>query len=314
MAVTGSGTQADPFIVHSYQELKSICDNLTTKQRGVNYVNLANDIDCNDYGDSFEWETLTLAKYNGVWSSRDYIDFDMCGHTIKNILVKANNKLFEHTQNSIGDGVKIRNGKLLNIFNNGTERLIHSSTWECPICFDNVSMSINANGITDAVFYCIKMNKCAVYLDGTCAANIIHTNTYSTIISNSDFMFNGVITNKMPSGSSTFFVYNESSSSNPVLNNCRIRGNMIFKNNFVNYAPMSSCVVDIPMWMGYYGGYANPFSYPSTGVVNKDKVHDHNGYGEGFWNDGGMTKVTDAELHSAASLNAKGFNVVKVGG
>lgn len=315
MAVTGTGTQADPFIVHDYWELKSVCDS-TTKNTGVNYVNLANDIDCNDYGDSFEWESLKLSTFSRAGSIyyRYYIDFDMCGHTIKNILIKANNKLFEHTQNSVGEGVKIRNGKLLNIFNNGIEYLVHSSTWECPICFDNVSMSINTNGITNVDFNAIKMNKCAIYLDGNMTADIIRVNASNVCISNSDFIINGTHKNK-PAGGTTYFAYNQTNGQFDTVSNCRIRGNMIFKGGFCNFARMSNCVVDVPMWMGSYGAYASPFiaSGNNTGVVNADKVHDQNGNGEGYWNENGMTRVTDTELKSAAALQAKGFNVVKVG-
>ena len=46
MAMTGSGTQANPYVVHNYNELKTACNNSNV------YVELANNIDCNDYGDA----------------------------------------------------------------------------------------------------------------------------------------------------------------------------------------------------------------------------------------------------------------------
>ena len=44
MAVTGSGTSADPWVVHSYSEIKSTIESMSD---GKKYMVLGNDIDCN---------------------------------------------------------------------------------------------------------------------------------------------------------------------------------------------------------------------------------------------------------------------------
>lgn len=309
MAVTGSGTQADPFIVHSYQELKSICDNLTTKQEGANYVNLANDIDCNDYGDSFEWETLKLSEYGRAGSMvwRYYIVFDMCGHTIKNVLVKANNRLFTHEINAVGDGVKIRNGKILNIFNNGIDHLIYSSTGDCPIVIENVSLSVNGNGITNVVFRSARFNRCSIYFTRStrCPNNIFMVWESGVVINNCDIYLDCAFLGKL--------IF-ECASGNGYINisNSRFRGKCNFDASISNNllaSRLSSCVIDMELTntSGIYAWYLS--SDNSTGVVNSSKIHT-----EPTYYTPGMIRVTDAELHSAASLQAKGFNVVKVGG
>ena len=59
MAITGSGTQADPYLVHSYDELKTATTDRTyIPNFGKSWIALDADIDCNDYGADFEWETI----------------------------------------------------------------------------------------------------------------------------------------------------------------------------------------------------------------------------------------------------------------
>ena len=57
MAVTGSGTQADPFIVHSYDEFMSLMDAVKTNDDTyIQFFENPNQvIDCNVYGSEFKW-------------------------------------------------------------------------------------------------------------------------------------------------------------------------------------------------------------------------------------------------------------------
>ena len=128
MAIIGTGTQTDPWIVHNYDEIKDV---LVNKISNNTYAKLANDIDCNEYGDTWEWETITLGA-NWVF------EFDLGGHTIKNIMIKSGNSLF-YGKSTVN---VIRNGKILNVFNNDGESVIAGN----GLTLKDISMSINGTG------------------------------------------------------------------------------------------------------------------------------------------------------------------------
>ena len=125
MAITGSGTEQDPYIVHDYTELRTACNNSNV------FVELANSIDCNDYGEDFEWQTVTLG---------DGSDLDLKTHTIKNFKAADDNYAFR-----CGNWSKIHNGKILNVYlarSDGFSALWNSteSRWAY---LENLSISIN---------------------------------------------------------------------------------------------------------------------------------------------------------------------------
>lgn len=135
MAITGTGTQEDPFLVHSYEEIKSAASSHT----GTNtkyYIKLMNDVDCNDYGVEFEWETIELANGASYASQRLYNDLDLNNHTIKNIKIKSSNYLFSGSNAS----ADVHNGKLLNVFGAG------ASGFSKYIYFTNVAIGANMSG------------------------------------------------------------------------------------------------------------------------------------------------------------------------
>lgn len=136
MAITGTGTQEDPFLVHSYEEIKSAASSHT----GTNtkyYIKLMNDIDCNDYGVDFEWETISLANRANYESARYYNDLNLNNHTIKNIKIKSSNYLFSTENNATAD---VHDGKLLNVFGAG------ASGFSKYIYFTNVAIGANMSG------------------------------------------------------------------------------------------------------------------------------------------------------------------------
>ena len=146
MAIAGTGTQADPWIVHNYDEIKDVFQNRVTSDNL--YAKLANDINCNDYGDTWEWETIAVyANWN--------FEFDLDGHTIKNIMIKSGNSLF-YGKSTVN---VIRNGKILNVFNNSGASVIDGN----GLTLKDISMSVNGTGLTSNAFNQISMNNCAVY-------------------------------------------------------------------------------------------------------------------------------------------------------
>ena len=148
MAITGTGTELDPYIVHNYDELKTACEyenyDSSTSTYGTNYVKLANDIDCNDYGADWEWETIELGSTSySTGHTKHYGSLDLDGHTIKNVYIKtgSNKYMFVGTSASGNTIGSISNGKILNVF------LKSSQGFFSRIIFTNVSFSGNFDSI-----------------------------------------------------------------------------------------------------------------------------------------------------------------------
>jgi len=158
MAITGTGSQTNPWRVDTYSELKSKISSLVGD--GAVYIVLNSNIDCNDYGDSFEWTTIQ-PHFDGetTW----YIDLG--GNTIKNIMIAKDNCLFG-TSTGHGKDVYISNGKLLNIFNNGASSILSATNYN-KIFLENVSMSVNGEGVTEEPFKGTYFNKCSLYYVST---------------------------------------------------------------------------------------------------------------------------------------------------
>ena len=153
MAITGTGTELYPYVVHNYDELKEACEyyNYDTDY-GTNYVKLANDIDCNDYGSDWVWETITLVST--ATSTKHWASLDLDGHTIKNAYIKTGQYCM-FTADTVGGQYKgfIKNGKILNVFCNASNGFFKL------LSLDNISFSGNyANILWTSPF-----NGCGVY-------------------------------------------------------------------------------------------------------------------------------------------------------
>lgn len=144
MAITGSGTEQDPWIVHSYDELISL-SNTRPAGESTAYIELANNINCNTYGTEFKW-----GNFHTDTNCMAVIDF--AGHTIKNVLVKEGTAMFSvgHTSpyNNFGHTV-LKNGKLLNVFlGSQTSQIISFGVFT----LDNMSISCDASQATEPTF------------------------------------------------------------------------------------------------------------------------------------------------------------------
>ena len=158
MAITGSGTQADPFVVHSYAEIKD------TMERSLadKYIVLANNINCNDYGEDFEWEAPRISG-----SVSGTFHFDLDGHTIKNIKIKSNSSLFRcyYGDNSSSS---VHNGAILNVFlGNAVAFVTGDGGSKQNVSFENLSISVDGTGATGYVFYQCKFKNCAVWFQSS---------------------------------------------------------------------------------------------------------------------------------------------------
>lgn len=290
MAITGTGTKDDPWIVHNYDEIKNLMPNM----RDNSYVKLANDIDCNEYGDTWEWETITLGNWN--------FEFDLDGHTIKNIMIKSGNSLFSGASNIN----VIRNGKILNVFDNTGESIINGS----GLILKDISMSVNGNGLTSYGFKGVLFENCAVYYKTSkLQSNIIYFSTEvgsgSTVAKNCDFYFDVNDINSKNLTSSVDYVNYD---------NCRFRGSVSGRSSSNYLLGKGKCinsVVDIDTtnmtWSSMTSLLKRPCDQTSTGIINTE-------ISPNLGDTSGLKACTTSQMRDPDYLNSIGFNVVKVGG
>ena len=292
MAITGTGTKDDPVLVHDYEEVSYALKQAYSSDA---YVRLENDIDCNDYGDTWEWDTVS---FNGNCAC----SFDLNGKTIKNAMILNGKKLFN------GYSMKhiIYNGKILNIFNNRAINIFDS------VNLGNLSISINATGVTKYVFSNIGMNSCAVYVKSNkLEANCLRFDT-SLIPSNNDYYFDIENLN-----SQMLLDYSAADNNKTLQKNCRIRGTVKGKvrseGNFINsYGGINNCVIEIDNKGVIYesGKPGIPIyqyqGFTTTGIFNTEIGN----YPESILD---MKMCTTAQMRDPDYLNSIGFTVVKVG-
>jgi len=295
MAITGSGTQADPWIAQTYTDLSTIFSDKIRLGYG-NYVKLGNDINCNDYGSSFEWETLS-STYNTRW-----FDFDLDGHTIKNIKVATNNYMFTTGGGSRCD---IRNGKILNLFLSESYGLASCSG---ELYFSDLSISTNVTGaksyLTNRAFF----ENCALYAEGSMQNMLcMNYNEQLPLFKNCDIKLAiDNLNEKRIFGKDTNF-----GGVSIGLENCRIRGyvkGVTASNCVVGMCSMTNSVCDLDMLQTTHSGIISAFGAGGTGVCNSDVLAD------GIAAGGNITNVTSQEIINGDALRAKGFTVVNVTG
>lgn len=284
MAITGTGTQADPFLVHSYDEIKSAYG---TGANDTIYIRLENDINCNDYGDTWEWETIT-SEY-----SYPFI-FDLNGYTIKNIMIKSGNALFEgKTSSSI-----IHNGKILNVFNNAGESVIAGN----GLTLKDISMSVNGTGLTSYAFNQISMNNCAVYFKSNKLNQEVFLRANITSpFKNTDFYLDisNVNSKKIFGGSSNYLT----------IDNCRISGKLCgaLVSKYLSLGGARNSVIEVDTTLADCVSAQTIFSDVSTGIINTEISPNLNG------GTSGLTACTTVQMRDVDYLNSIGFAVVKVG-
>lgn len=294
MAITGTGTEQDPFIVHDYTELQTACNNSSV------YVELANDIDCNTYGENFEWEPIYLGTSS---------DLDLKGHTIKNFKVKEGDYYAFRLQNYS----KMHNGKILNVYlarSSGFNKLSGSTETRWAY-IENLSISINTGiGVNrNRIFESLAINACAIYIEGAIGLSSNGDNCYFNPYSSDYPISNCDIYVNHPNTDKSGHIFRASSDSIKYVKNCRIRG--VFNNIasdpagyrcFSTNCGIQNCVWDVSsdtMLSVCNNGSSN------TGIINTDNLP------SGF-NTNGLTAVTSQEIINGDALRAKGFEVTNV--
>lgn len=304
MAITGSGTEQDPWIVHSYDEIKSCIASITASSPyDPYYLELANDINCNDYGADFTWETVKHTNGSVKW------EFDLKGHTIKNVLIKTGNYLmFQGGTTGGNHNCYIRNGKILNVFVQDADGFFKS------MAFENVSFSGNASMLrTDRCFSSCSFTNSAIYVESSnlgSSSKRIFGNT-STKIDNSDIMLK--IENCACTGS---FVFYRGTNETVTCSNSRLRGYITgnatitstTSHIITNISP-TNCVIDLVV-----NGYELSESISSTPAISDSPTTVINDGAILPWMTVGTTIAAPSgeAMRSSSALNALGFTVVPV--
>lgn len=282
MAITGTGTEQDPFIVHSYDEIKQCASESASAHY---YLKLPNGyaIDCNEYGADWEWETIT-ANCN--------CHLDLNGGTIKNIMIKTGNVLSNIASNRI---FEIKNGKILNVFCNSNVANIFSGT-----SLKNISTSINGSGLTGVVFNGGSIENCAVYFK---TAKLNGLLGLVNPLVNSDFYLDIADANESGLGGEI------------TISNCRFRGKVKGGSWFEwssESSPFYSCTVNSCVFDVDLIGMSNTNMLSRRGttnstIVNKEKM-------PSTYPGTGTFDITTAQMKNAEYLNGIGFNVVEIDG
>lgn len=314
MAITGSGTQADPYLVHSYDELKTVTtENSYCPQYGHRYISLDADINCNDYGADFEWETIALGH-----DSRGFT-FDLNGHTIKNVAVKQNNSVINASikgSNVYGAWYSefTGNGKILNVFTkpSNSEYLIRG--YNASHVVSNLSMSVSLGNNSKGVFRDTALNGVACYIES--GSFTVSSDVNTLILS---FSSGGDTTSDYRIKDSDFDIhvnnlqtalysaYNQSN--RLVAIDSRFKGKLASTSEvnleFFACGYASNCVVDID-FLNFRATNAKISRYTCNGVINGDKVPS-----SGF-SISGLTSCTSSEIVTGEALRGKNFTVVNV--
>lgn len=297
MAVTGRGTRTNPWIVSTYEELKEYCakqrDDDSSSDTSDVFIKLKDDtvIDCNKYGASWEWETISCSSVGGANITR----VDLNGGTIKNAVIKADNYLF--LNEATGTAVRvfeIQNGKLLNIFSNRAKAFIDGKGGMVHI--ENVSMSVNITSTLSAPFAYFSMINSSIFVKGQSfigGTNQLFFMRKGQVMQNCDVK----VEIENAGGYGTVFTCGE----NYGVVDCRIRG-------YINNPKSASCIADARVQncviaVDVPSGTSRLVSDYSTGVYDKTKAP--------VTYNSGMVAASSTEIKDHAWLNANGFNCAK---
>lgn len=310
MAITGTGTISDPYIVHDYTELKEACEyqnyDSDTSTIGTNYVKLASDINCNDYGSAWEWEPIDLK--NRTSGSQHFTELDLDGHTIKNVYVKTGSyRMFTGDSNSsIYDYGIIKNGKILNVFVN------NSSGFAQYVSFKNISFSGNYSSLLGSagspVFTACQFYECAIYLESANHGNhaIFSASPLKMINTDVELHING-ITN------TSVVVFSMGSGARQV-ENSRITGSLTgtseissANSDLISNYGLVNCVIELNI-----SGFTLKDTLSTTRVLISSPTSVINDAAILPWMTVGtaIAAPSGEAMRSATSLNNMGFTVV----
>lgn len=348
MAVTGSGTQNDPWVVHDYEEFMSKSGVYPESELSA-YIKFevpGSVLDCNTYGSEFKWGQFTAAAPSGSSESYNYyVYIDLNGTTIKNFIIEEDVPMFRakrkgDTYSWASAHIVVKNGSFRNIFmGSATSKIAVAENDGPSVEFDNVSFSINSTGATEAIFnggngYNMIFDNCALYIAcATLNAPIgvmcaftdtdleMHINNQNGIIpfrGNGSYGTYSSLTDCRIQGKigGTTFPHAESSVYSVL--GCATPYNSVDTNGVCK---LVNCVVDLDLTDSYIteGGTVDYYIYKASGTTDLNtnvlcKSHYPSDGGSRYVYPSDWNYMTHEQIRDATYLNSKGFVVVDVSG
>lgn len=279
MAVTGTGTEQDPYLVHDYYELKSTINN-NNNTNGI-YVKLVADIDMKEY-DDVQWETIGK-------DSTHVANLDLNNKTIQNILIATNNSLFQY--------VNIKNGKIKNVFGNGAIYLGYHAG------FNHAMISVNITGFTNRIFEsCTITNLTSICMEGIQTSNSCFGNCTMDNVWVLPYI-------KFGNNNQYLFEYCD-------VTYCKIASDDVLPRGYLNHTyglnnatgSFSGCVVDVDVtdMVDSYRGFIKKISENPRSAVNIDALPSNS-----YSTIPTSSRYSYQGIRDYATLAAQGFNVVE---
>lgn len=342
MAVTGTGTQADPFVVHSYSEFISLSGHVGVADSSVHikwFDEPKQVLDCNDYGSEFKWGPFTTnINYASVTY---YIDLNGC--TIKNFLIADGVTMFEGDYSAMTGAVgkivicdktskRVDNEEEETEKKTGSLRNVFMGSATSKICgdyveFHDVSISANVAGSTVIPFDGdgnLVIDNSAIYLQ----AGTLNTSLFNNaIITDTDLELHIGDQNQKNIFASTNLTdcriqgkisgYGLSTGYNAdtcVLDHCGLDGKSL---NYTN------CVIDLDLTdsriISYgYGGSRydvflnyNGYNFNTNVICNSHHPND-TGHESSYDYQSDWNFMSHSLMRNGAYLNNQGFTVVEV--
>jgi len=318
-AITGAGTENNPYVIHNYTELKWCCEDADAVPEGQTkldyvYVKLNNDIDCSTYGMSFRW----------IIDCDHAIDLNLNNKTIENFYIHRNGYLF-----SVPGTVRklsVHDGKILNVYGDWISRSVSvmnitANSDDSTVTFKNISMSIDATNFSASqTALCsgypnrLTMTNCTIDFKGT-------TTTVVSLVSSARLFTCDIHVDIVTTNTAAYLLSGSSSYMGYALN-CRFMGRIQLRtitttSYGVYYCQVRNCVFDVEILSTttststpsfVYGGGAVAYNY---GIYNADKVPNYNFNGTNY------IACTTADMDMRVNPNAdivlqeKGFDVIK---
>lgn len=306
MAITGTGTELDPYLVHDYDEIKTF---ITDTIVGDTYGKLANNIDCNEYSAGWEWESIQLPNVSGTVR---HLDLD--SHTIENIYIKDNNSLFLG-RGTASQYIEINNGKILNVFGNN----IKSIASYCY--FNNISLSSQINTVSDgAALNLCKADRLGLYII------FMHGNQKAIFATNAMYLKNidvytevyDITSTSSATGTAFMIFKNTASGGSYTLDSIRVEGKLVPSSTCTNATTIFSnkvitnsvFEVDTTAFDEVLSTEQNVVPSSSTAtntVINASKLSSSHVIPTGY-----MSASSNTAMRTGSDLRTIGFLVVNV--
>lgn len=304
MAVTGTGIISDPYVVHSYDEIKAVFTDRTTYPITDNmlYIKLDNDIDCKTYGLVWTWSTILFATS----TTSDRFTFDLNNHTIKNFRVSQSNYVFDGANTDYWDSNRIQNGIIKNVY------LPQASGFSNRgIKYENVGLSIFATNMSGYNMFerGTKFKRCGLNIIWNVAnqhsKRMLYWGSRGGSSTQGIFEYCNIHLNIMNPNDELWGCDYE----DYPLKDCKITGSVVKSQGdewILTRGGLRNCIIDLDVSRGE--GVTSSYTlshYSNYSIANKDKL------GTGI-RSSATTGATSEQIVNGDWLRGQGFPVVNV--